>query len=206
MLPATKSTRRREESPADADHGFDGGDKKKSSDSTNKVAMKTLRDTFAPTNLSIIAINVLCFVICQCLFFFFVGSKLYDRTVEDKGKILRSMLENLPPEGKLVACAKIKETMMSLPDEDASAMDAHNIKLLISTAMPFVIGSLVIALLCIGHALHRNHWKKQHTGAVVLVFCCFLTEIFIYKALIQQYVILQDSTIIEAVIGTQMKE
>ena len=166
--------------------------------------MKSLRETFAPTNLSIIAINVLCFVICQCLFFFFVGSKLYDRTVKDKGKILRLIMETLPPEGQAAACAKIKETMMSLPDENASAIDAHNIKLLISTAAPFVIGSLVIALLCIGHALHRNHWKKQHTGAVVLVFFCFLTEVFIYKALIQQYVILEDSTILEAVIGTTL--
>jgi len=66
-----------------------------------------------PANITIVSANICCFIVFQCLFFYFVASKQFENLIYDKSDIMKPFLEKSPVIGKLI-CSSMKKTANKL--------------------------------------------------------------------------------------------
>ena len=78
-------------------------------------------------------------------------------------------------------CAALKEKR----NEDNRA-------LLFRIALPFVVVSLTIMIICMTISIYKKVWTKSHTISMAILVLCFMTELYIYFFVINQYEIVGD--------------
>jgi len=147
-----------------------------------------------PAGISNTCANIVCFIVFQCIFFYFVASKQYDSLVLEKATFIETFLKNSPVAGRIM-CTQMKKSaddMKNIIDVKAKERKEKNIKSLKSTAALFVIPAAIIALLSAGYAINKNKWTRSHTLALILIAGCFTTEFIIYIAVFRTHVILGD--------------
>tara|TARA_B100000945_G_C20364172_1_gene588707 strand:+ start:683 stop:1231 length:549 start_codon:yes stop_codon:yes gene_type:complete len=159
----------------------------------------TTQNIFNAPAMTIIAANIVCFIIFQCLFFYFIASKQFENLVMEKGKSPKVFIQNSPVIGKYI-CKKMKsdnaEKLQNSIDKNKE-LQSKNKLTLIETAKWYVIIGSVIGILCYIYSIKNNLWKKNHTFGMLLIAGCFTTELIYYLAVFKTHIVIGDWEIIK---------
>lgn len=168
------------------------------------------------SNLCICAGTLAVFCLGQGLFWISVGSKQFENVIKDKVQIAKVFLEDESNSSLKVAfCSKLKSQVTSKTIENIKTTQEKNIQMMKNrfwgffsmAALVFVI-MLVIVLYLFnlriktaldgGTRLRAKRWG--FFLALFLVLFSFSTEIFIFKIIIEPYIIIGDMEMLSEII------
>ena len=167
-----------------------------------------LQNIMDPASLSNVSANIVCFIVFQCLFFYFVASKQYDSLVIEKATFLQGFFQTSPLVGK-IACAKMQTDLNKVVKEielKKIERQKENVEQLKNTAINFVVPAGIISVILASIAIYKNKWKSSHTLALVLIAACFSTELVIYLAVFKTHIILGDYELLKMIFDKKYKE
>ncbi len=168
-----------------------------------------------PSTALIIFCNVLIFMLCQILLFWYVISKAVENIIIDKSSIVRDIISNSTVlQHQLTNYIKSTEYSIIYNQSiiDKSKRNEFNINLTFQWMMsPFILVISVLSL-AILYTMYvhmystNNTLKLDRTDILVLttVFLSFLTEIIVIYVLIMRYVYISDMEIIIFIINSKM--
>lgn len=162
------------------------------------------------SNLCICAGTLAMFCLGQGIFWILVGSKQFENVVKDKVQIAKLFLEDESNSSLKVAfCSKLKSQVTSKTIENIKTTQEENIQMMKNrfwsffsiSALLFVI--MLVSVLYLFDSRIRNaidgdqksQLRAKRQGfffALFLVLFSFSTEIFIFKYIIEPYIIIGD--------------
>jgi hypothetical protein len=176
-------------------------------------------------NLCITYGTLSAFCVGQGLFWVVVGSKQFETVVKDKVEIARLFLDNSSNKTlKLSFCKKLNSMVTSEDAERVKSMKEENVQMMKDRFWPFFaitfsvfFFTLIIVILKYINQINRlfaagytndsvemTKLKAKRKGFFIglfLVLFSFSTEIFIFKYIIQPYIVIGDIEIINGLIG-----
>ena len=159
-------------------------------------------------NISITAANIACFIIFQCIFFYFVASTQLDRLVLDKGSTL-STFTKTSPVLKHLLCSKLRD-QLKVPEETLKTRqkerNKQNIKSLVNVASPFVIPFTIVSIATAITSIRNGLWTKVHNVSMIFVVLCFTTELLIFLAVFQTHEIIGEWEVTKLVADLRQKK
>jgi len=156
-------------------------------------------ELFRLSNLIIIFSNVLFFMIVQTLFFKYVASKQFEILLEDKVNIINEYLKHDEEQKEKIKKYINKQETKELIEkgtEQATERNKINNKLILKwTGIPLIIALTIFIVSVLRLKIQGKYWNKIHTGLLLLVITAYLTELFIYFAIVKQYQFYGDHNI-----------
>lgn len=147
--------------------------------------------------------NVVVFCLFQCVFFYFVASRQYDKLLAHKMNILEPYLARQRP-GRQLACERLLAVIGDEEDRAAASrsrehIEAANVRTLATYAGPYVALFIVLTAVAALRARADGSWRGHHTLACALLVFCFTTEIFYYFGVVRTYQLLGDWELVDRV-------
>lgn len=167
------------------------------------------------SNLCICAGTLAMFCLGQGLFWISVGSKQFENVIKDKVQIAKVFLEDESNSSLKVAfCSKLKSQVTSETIENIKTTQEENIQMMKNrfwgffsmAALVFVIMLVTVLYLFnsrIRAAPDGTRLRAKRWGfflALFLVLFSFSTEIFIFKFIIEPYIIIGDMEMLSEMI------
>lgn len=167
------------------------------------------------SNLCICAGTLAMFCLGQGLFWISVGSKQFENVIKDKVQIAKVFLEDESNSSLKVAfCSKLKSQVTSKTIENIKTTQEENIQMMKNrfwgffsmAALVFVIMLVIVLYLFnsrIRTAPDGTRLRAKRWGfflALFLVLFSFSTEIFIFKFIIEPYIIIGDMEMLSEMI------
>ena len=156
-------------------------------------------ELFRLSNLIIIFSNVLFFMIIQTLFFKYVASKQFEILLKDKVYILNEYLKYDEEQKEKIKNYLDKQETKELMEKGAKyekERNKINNKLILKWfGIPFIIVLTIFIVSVLRLKIQGKYWNKIHTGLLLLVITAYLTELFIYFAIVKQYKYFGDHNI-----------
>jgi len=148
-------------------------------------------EIFRLSNMVIIFSNILFFIVVQTLFFKYIASKQFEIVLKDKINIFNTYLKyDSEQKEKIKKYLEKDETKQMLEKGKLQENERNklNNKLIIKwIGIPFIV-TLIIFIASVGRLkLQNKYWTKIHTGLLLLVVTAYLTELFVYFAIVRQY-------------------
>lgn len=174
-----------------------------------------------PDNLCITAGTLAAFCVAQGLFWIVVGSNQFENVVKDKVEIARLFLDHKSNQSLKVAfCQKLNSLVTSEDLERRRIVQEENVQMIkdrfwgffFVTFSIFLVSSMLVfykyrsniaELIAIDNLKKLSEVRAQRRGFLVgllLVFFSFSTEIFIFKYIIEPFVIIGDLEIINKIV------
>lgn len=167
-------------------------------------------------NLCITAGTLAMFCVGQSIFWLLVGSKQFENVVKDKIEIARLFLNNQSNQSfKVGLCQKLNSLVTTEDIERINTDQTENAQMMKNRfwtffAVTFGVFVLTLVIVIIKYRKKINHLtemgdievskvRAQRNGfllGLLLVFFSFATEIFIFKYIIEPFVIIGDLEII----------
>lgn len=175
-------------------------------------AMRGIRDktqgVWNAPNISLLCANVACFIVCQCLFFYYVGSTQYDNMLQDKVRFIKGFLDESPVLGP-VTCVRINDLLSKSRATAKAEMTTRlkkNRRLLMGESSWFIVPCILVAVVAGILAHRKGRWSSEHNWSLALIAGCFTTEIFIYFGLFRTHQVVGDYEIIKMIFESKFKE
>ena len=148
------------------------------------------------SNIILILLNVLIFIIFQTIFFYFVGSKQLDIIISDKVDIINSYIsKNSAAKEELKAFISTDEISKTLESAeiDENNRISENFKLIgMWIGIPCGIILLLLAICVSLMFAFRIQWTGIDNVGLLLIVTAYLTEIILYFGVIKKYNFIGD--------------
>jgi hypothetical protein len=159
--------------------------------------------TLTAADYACVFANVVVFCTFQCVFFFFVASRQYDKLLGHKMQILTPYLNRERP-GRQLACERLLSVIGNEEDREAAERvrertEEQNVRTLATHAGPYIALFIVLSAATALRARANGSWKGHHTLACALLVFCFTTEIFYYFGVVRTYQVLGDWELVDRV-------
>ena len=155
----------------------------------------TLKEAFSAPNVLLASVNILIFIVLQSLFYYVVISGLFEATVKNKARAIKTYLQNAPGDQSFAICNAFQDVLRDNPIDKnrVRARKDHNIHLIAyDIALPFAICALVVAILAAIVCARKGSWTRAHWWSCLVLCASFIVEVYVYFAVIRQVVIIGD--------------
>lgn len=158
-----------------------------------------------PNTWIVILTNVIFFIIVQTLFFVFIASKQVDNVIEDKVAIIKTFASyNDTINDKITEFLNSKKR--NIVENNAEKQKHKRNRYNLSLIQKRVGIPLIIATIALGIFIYKMYkkdtllWNNTDTLALVLVLLAYMTELFMYFAVIKCYVFVGDYDILSTLL------